>query len=69
MSRAVKPHFRQSSSSPTVSLDSQLAEILRASGGVENLREIVSAIQKYIEGELLETELGQILRKRWPRGR
>ena len=47
--------------------DSQLPAILRSAGGVDNLAQIVHAIQQYIGGDLLETELGRILRKLWPR--
>ena len=45
----------------------ELGNLVRAAGGVDNLRRIVEAIQQYIDGDLLETELGRILRKRWPR--
>jgi hypothetical protein len=47
----------------TVGLD----DIVRAAGGVDSLMRIVEAIQQYIDGDLLETELGRILRKLWPR--
>lgn len=47
--------------------DSRLGSIVRAAGGVENLSRIMEAVQDYIEGDLLETELGRILRKLWPR--
>lgn len=47
--------------------DSRLEAILRSAGGVDNLAQIVGAIQQYIAGDLLETELGRILRKLWPR--
>ena len=50
------------------SLDAMLAEVVREAGGVENLHVIVEAIQQYIAGDLLETELGQVLRRHWPRG-
>ena len=45
----------------------QLEDVVRAAGGAENLARIVRAIQQYIDGDLLETELGRILRKVWPR--
>jgi len=44
-----------------------LNEIARRAGGADNLNEITNAIQAYIDGDLLETELGRILRKLWPR--
>ena len=44
-----------------------LNEIVSRAGGVSNLGEITNAIQAYIDGDLLETELGRILRKLWPR--
>jgi hypothetical protein len=44
-----------------------MGAIVRAAGGVENLAHIVGAIEQYIAGDLLETELGRILRKLWPR--
>ena len=50
------------------SLDAMLAELVRDAGGVENLHVIAEAIQQYIAGDLLETELGQVLRRHWPRG-
>ena len=45
----------------------ELGTLVRAAGGAENLTRIVEAIQQYIDGDLLETELGRILRKVWPR--
>jgi hypothetical protein len=45
----------------------RMKDLLHAAGGTENLMQIVSAIQQYIDGDLLETELGRILRKLWPR--
>lgn len=59
--------FRATPGQP-LSLDAQLAEVVRVAGGVENLHLIARAIQRYIAGDLLETELGQILRRHWPRG-
>ena len=47
--------------------NARLAEIVRNAGGIENLNEVARAIQQYIDGDLLETELGRILRKIWPR--
>ncbi len=51
-----------------ISLDAKLAAVVHDAGGVENLYVIVDAIQQYIAGDLHETELGQVLRKHWPRG-
>lgn len=50
-----------------MSLDARLADVVRTAGGVENLSLVAQAIQQYIAGDLLETELGQILRRHWPR--
>ena len=44
-----------------------LNTVVRRAGGVNNLAEITNAIQAYINGDILETELGRILRKLWPR--
>jgi hypothetical protein len=45
----------------------EIENLARDAGGVDNLTQIVRAIQQYIDGDLLETELGRILRKLWPR--
>jgi hypothetical protein len=34
-------------------------------GGLANLWQIVGAVEQYVEGEIVETELGRILRKSW----
>jgi hypothetical protein len=44
-----------------------LLQSARTAGGAENLRDIIRAIEQYIHGEILETELGRLLRQRWPR--
>ncbi|GAG52290.1 unnamed protein product, partial [marine sediment metagenome] len=51
------------------SIDAELETILRSTGGVVNLSRMIEAIEQYISGDLLETELGQALRKLWPRNR
>ncbi|MDF1499688.1 MAG: hypothetical protein P1P76_04370 [Anaerolineales bacterium] len=45
----------------------RVEDLVRMAGGPGNLREIVHAIQEYIDGDILETELGRRLRKLWPR--
>lgn len=35
----------------------------------ENLDQILLAIQRYVDGEIVETELGRIIRKYWGKGR
>ena len=60
----VKPSPRRMRISP----QDKIAEIVLTAGGVDNLQIITGAISQYIAGDLLETELGQILRKHWPRG-
>jgi hypothetical protein len=47
--------------------DAKLAELVRRAGGVENLSEMMVAIDRYISGDIVETELGRLLRMRWPR--
>jgi len=42
-------------------------DLVRLAGGVENLAVILEAVQAYINGETLETELGRDLRRLWPR--
>ena len=55
--------------SSRISQDTRLNDVVRSAGGVDNLVQITQAIQQYIDGDLLETELGRILRKLWPRTR
>lgn len=61
-------HRPASPSNQVGSIDAELEAILRRTGGVVNLSRMVDAVEGYIRGDLLETELGQILRKHWPRG-
>ena len=42
-------------------------DLVRLAGGADNLAEILGAVQAYIDGDLLETELGRDLRRLWPR--
>ena len=44
-------------------------KVLMAAGGEHNVSRILQEIERYIYGELTELELGQILRKLWPRAR
>lgn len=48
-------------------VEDMLVEIVRKAGGVENLNEILVVIERYVNGEIIETELGRVLRARWPR--
>ena len=45
----------------------QLIQIIQAVGGIDNMSEIVEAVDKYINGTIVETELGRRLRHLWPR--
>jgi hypothetical protein len=49
------------------SVSSELEDILQRTNGVVNLSRIVQAVEDYIHGDLEEIELGQKLRKFWPR--
>ncbi len=44
-----------------------LDDIIRRAGGIGNLGAIIDSVQAYMDGDLLETELGRDLRKIWPR--
>ena len=59
--------LRQSAPARVSTSDSKLQDIVNSAGGVENIAQVTKAIQQYIDGDLLETELGRILRKLWPR--
>lgn len=52
----------------TMPLNEELNEILRKTGGPANLARMIEAVERYILGDLLETELGRILRQLWHRG-
>lgn len=43
--------------------------VILAAGGEANVSQILAEIERYIYGEINELELGQLLRKLWPRGR
>ena len=49
-------------------MNTELELILQKTGGQIALNHIIDAVERYINGEMLEAELGQILRKHWPRG-
>lgn len=46
---------------------SAFARIERRAGGAANLLEILSAVERYVEGEIVETELGRVVRRFWGR--
>jgi hypothetical protein len=48
--------------------ESRVAQrLLSLAGGEENLSEIVAGITRYVAGEIVETELGRIIRRFWGR--
>ena len=60
---------RRTTSSPQSRMDSELELILRQTGGLANLAYLVDAVERYIQGEIQEMELGQEIRKIWSRRR
>ena len=67
---SVKDYRDQTLTSPVGDMfDADLEAILQKVGGPVSLAMIIDAVERYINGELLEAELGQILRQHWPRGR
>jgi len=67
---SVKDYRDQTLTSPVGDLsNTELELILQKTGGQIALNHIIDAVERYIDGELLEAELGQILRKHWPRGK
>ena len=40
-------------------------EIEGLAGGHDNLLEIIQAVKRYVDGEIVETELGRVIRKYW----
>jgi len=51
----------------SIHANDQLFQIIQAAGGIDNLSEMVKAIDEYINGTIVETELGRRLRQLWPR--
>ena len=47
--------------------DSTLSRLANSAGGEDNLSQMFEAVEDYIHGEIVETELGRRLRKLWPR--
>ena len=45
----------------------QVANMMAAAGGEENLVEVTGAIERYLAGEITESELGRVVRKHWGR--
>jgi hypothetical protein len=58
------------STSGVVSPTSQelLDDIADQAGGRDNLVEILRAVKRYVQGEIVETELGRVIRKLWNKG-
>lgn len=42
-------------------------EVAQAAGGEANLAEVARAIERYLAGEVTESELGRVVRKHWGR--
>lgn len=42
-------------------------QIEQRAGGAANLLEILRAVQRYVDGEIVETELGRVIRRFWGR--
>lgn len=61
--------MRSRSSDPEVTGQEELlrSRIETSAGGLQNLWVVILAIEQYLAGDLLETELGRLIRKRWPR--
>ncbi len=49
------------------SAQSGLSQIEHRAGGAANLLEILRAVERYVEGEIVETELGRVIRRSWGR--
>jgi len=43
------------------------AQIEHRAGGTANLLEILRAVERYVDGEIVETELGRVIRRFWGR--
>jgi hypothetical protein len=43
-------------------------DIEALAGGRDNLVEIVLAVKRYVDGEIVETELGRVIRQHWGKG-
>ena len=46
---------------------SGLSQVGHRAGGAGNLLEILRAVERYVEGEIVETELGRVVRRFWGR--
>ncbi len=51
----------------SISEESQLESLIHHVGGKENLVAILESIERYIAGEIVEIELGRIMRQIWSR--
>jgi len=64
------PGIAPATRSPRFSTTSQdpWQEIADQAGGYDNLVEILRAVKRYVDGEIVETELGRVIRKYWGKG-
>jgi hypothetical protein len=44
-----------------------VSQIEHRAGGAANLLEILVAVERYVDGEIVETELGRVIRRFWGR--
>ena len=44
-----------------------VSQIEHRAGGAANLLEILRAVERYVDGEIVETELGRVIRRFWGR--
>jgi hypothetical protein len=44
-----------------------VSQIEHRAGGTANLLEILRAVERYVDGEIVETELGRVIRRFWGR--
>jgi hypothetical protein len=44
-----------------------VSQIEHRAGGAANVLEILQAVQRYVDGEIVETELGRVIRRFWGR--
>lgn len=44
-----------------------VSQIEQRAGGAANLLEILRAVERYVDGEIVETELGRVIRRFWGR--
>jgi hypothetical protein len=44
-----------------------VSQIEHRAGGADNLLEILLAVERYVDGQIVETELGRVIRQFWGR--